>query len=423
MKTAVAAFAFLFAASAVLAADPPPQALATVVAEGIGTTADEAVKDAFRNAIRQCVGALVDAETLVKNDKIITDKIITYSNGFVKSYKELSKTSEKGVFRVRISAQIERRGLIKRLTDANVKIERIDGAGLFAEVVTQVEAAKNAKKTLEVAVKAFTTQFVTGTVIGKPNVVEKNETHVVIELDVQIAIDQKRYKDGLTDLSGTLAKIALRKGTFSLAFKHSIPKFQPDDAKYFHYVLSPPAHAASMLAFQQVALMMPDVFPKGAIELKDQVVVAVCDKCNRDYTVLNYTYYVLDRECLEVLEAMSLGETQGGVRLENIAKTMVGTGPLPFLVSDIKIRGPGHFSNVPDTEGSAFTPLDFRPSPKETAVLKMPDLPGAFLSPVFLQRGGGMIAHVPNFTLKVRHKLSLEELKEIDRVSVTIKPR
>src|SRR5262249_37665837 len=41
----------------------------TVVVEGSGATREKALQDAFRAAVRQVVGALVDAETLVKDDK------------------------------------------------------------------------------------------------------------------------------------------------------------------------------------------------------------------------------------------------------------------------------------------------------------------------------------------------------------------
>ncbi|MEK6238929.1 MAG: SHD1 domain-containing protein, partial [Planctomycetales bacterium] len=54
----------------------------TVLAEGVGTANDAALKDAFRNAVRQVVGTVVDAETLINNDKLIDDKVLTYSDGF-----------------------------------------------------------------------------------------------------------------------------------------------------------------------------------------------------------------------------------------------------------------------------------------------------------------------------------------------------
>ena len=77
--------------------------LANVMAEGTGTTPDEALKDAFRNAVRQVVGAVVDAETMVKNDELIDDKVLTYSDGFIKTYQEVpgSRKFEGGHHKVR----------------------------------------------------------------------------------------------------------------------------------------------------------------------------------------------------------------------------------------------------------------------------------------------------------------------------------
>ena len=92
--------AFLLAiASIEVSAEDAPKASAEsagnieVVAEGVGATPDEALKDAFRHAVRQAVGAVVDAETLVKNDEVIDDQILTYSNGFVKKYDEARATN------------------------------------------------------------------------------------------------------------------------------------------------------------------------------------------------------------------------------------------------------------------------------------------------------------------------------------------
>ena len=81
-----------------------------VIAEGVGATAEDAIKDAFRHAVRQVVGAVVDAETLIENDEIIEDKVLTYSDGFIKSYEEVvgSKKVKDGLHRIKIKAQVER---------------------------------------------------------------------------------------------------------------------------------------------------------------------------------------------------------------------------------------------------------------------------------------------------------------------------
>src|SRR6516225_711892 len=93
----------------------------TVVAEGVGATPEDALKDAFRAAVRQVVGALVDEETVVKNDKVISEKVLTYSDGIIKDgYKELGRTNDNGLWRIKISAKVERRSVALRLKEAHV---------------------------------------------------------------------------------------------------------------------------------------------------------------------------------------------------------------------------------------------------------------------------------------------------------------
>ena len=113
-----------------------------VVGEGVGTSADQALKDAFRNAVRQVVGAYVDAETLVKNDELVEDKILTYSNGFIKTFSEVegSKKVQGGIYRVKIKAVVETGSVIAKLKASNISIKEVDGKGLFAEVVSKMDS-------------------------------------------------------------------------------------------------------------------------------------------------------------------------------------------------------------------------------------------------------------------------------------------
>ena len=72
-----------------------------------GRTPKEALKDAFRQAVQQVVGVAVDAETQVKNDEVIADKVLTYSDGLITKYEEVSKTERKGLVRIKIKATVE----------------------------------------------------------------------------------------------------------------------------------------------------------------------------------------------------------------------------------------------------------------------------------------------------------------------------
>lgn len=71
-------------------AAPPPSASVTEV-EGRGTSENEALQDAFRNAIEKVVGVMVAGQTEVSNFQTVRDRIFTHSEGYVSSYQILDR--------------------------------------------------------------------------------------------------------------------------------------------------------------------------------------------------------------------------------------------------------------------------------------------------------------------------------------------
>ena len=53
----------------------------TVTAEGQGRNRHYALKDAWRNAVDNSVGGYIVSETRVKNYQLISDKILSFSEG------------------------------------------------------------------------------------------------------------------------------------------------------------------------------------------------------------------------------------------------------------------------------------------------------------------------------------------------------
>ena len=78
-----------------------------VVATGYGTTVREATKAALRSAVEAVVGTMVDATTLVENDKLIEDEILTYSAGMIAGVKTIGepKKSIDGIYTIKVKAQ------------------------------------------------------------------------------------------------------------------------------------------------------------------------------------------------------------------------------------------------------------------------------------------------------------------------------
>lgn len=67
---------------------------------------DKAIDDALRKAVEQAVGTLVSAETITENYQLLSDRIYSKAEGYVKSYKITGEREEDGVLIVEIRAEV-----------------------------------------------------------------------------------------------------------------------------------------------------------------------------------------------------------------------------------------------------------------------------------------------------------------------------
>jgi len=192
------------------------QTTQTVIVEGVGLTADAALEDAYRQAVRQVMGAVVDAVTLIKNDELIEDKVLTYSDGFITRYDKLSERRTDGLTRVRIAAVVKRRSLIEKLSAANVTMTKLDGKNLFAELKTQLDAESSTAALLRRALAGFPLNCLTVGVERKPEILSKDEEKAKLRFHVRYEADLEAYDAFVARITQMLDKVALRKGEFSL---------------------------------------------------------------------------------------------------------------------------------------------------------------------------------------------------------------
>jgi len=196
------------------------EATTTVISEGTGKTKQDALKDAIRNAVRQAVGAIVDTETLVKNDKIIEDRIILFSDGIVKTYEELDppiRDSDDGLAHVKIKALVEKQKLLTSINDTNVQKGKIDGKGIFSEAVSRLDKDKESVELLEKHFEGFPEKYLKASIVGDPKVVEKTNETVTLEFKVVLEPDYRTLDPFIADtiklmntIEGKNTKLILR---------------------------------------------------------------------------------------------------------------------------------------------------------------------------------------------------------------------
>ena len=121
--------------------------LVDVVATGYGETVREAQKAAFRAAVEQVVGTIVDATTLVENDELIEDEILTYASGMIEKSITIGepRKSESGIYIVKVKATVKKGRLQEKLKAASTVSVSLNGADLFARMTAAQENLADAE--------------------------------------------------------------------------------------------------------------------------------------------------------------------------------------------------------------------------------------------------------------------------------------
>jgi hypothetical protein len=184
--------------------------LHTQIAEGTGSDASEALREALRAAVRQAVGVYVDSETLTSRDDVVSDRIITYSDAFVARYEELSRATADGLVTVRISADIQARKLTEELRKVKVGTIDVVGQDLVAAAVTRQEAKDAAADLVRRKFEQLLNVLVARSLPFKP--LDYDVTTRRLAVAYILEADEKRYRAFLDELLPLLDQAALAQG-------------------------------------------------------------------------------------------------------------------------------------------------------------------------------------------------------------------
>ncbi len=199
MKRKYIIMALIVSATSVIFAQGVPGETKTVTAIGVGASQKAAETAAIRSAVMIAVGEFIDTETLVKNGKLVNDKILSYSSGYVESYKQIGspRALEGGLLEVKILAQVRRTSLKKKVTETILKpTAQVDGNSLFAELVTKQDQWSNAKEMVNSAFEDLPLKVLEANVVskkdGKPNFTFDPDTRELC-VPVCLSVNKDKY--------------------------------------------------------------------------------------------------------------------------------------------------------------------------------------------------------------------------------------
>jgi hypothetical protein len=201
-----------------------------IIAEGVGTDVEGARKDAYRNAVRQAVGAYVDAETVVANDELITDSIVTLSPAFVEKAEPVvgSEKKEDGLVRLRVQAHVRITKLLDELAAGKIKTRpitrKIDTTSLLAELTTKSDQHEGRREILAKLLSDYPESCLIVAQAGKESIEKKPDGRTFLNVPLTIKPNEESY----AAFSKTLCEVLSATKRPSGEFKVDGGKYGPD---------------------------------------------------------------------------------------------------------------------------------------------------------------------------------------------------
>jgi hypothetical protein len=195
-------------------------AIRTVVAQGVGSTPEEAKRDACREAVRQVVGAYVESDTLTRNDELIEDKVLTLSGGLVSKADVIpnSIVTQNGMTRLRIRAEVKVTEVMKSLTNFNITTTAVRTTDMQGQVTTLADQTDAAELTLGDAKswESVPASFFSMQMVGQPKVLKARGDEATVQLSLQLTADRAQYLSFANRLIAVLSKLEGPRGAFSV---------------------------------------------------------------------------------------------------------------------------------------------------------------------------------------------------------------
>ena len=185
-----------------------------VTATGMGHNSDEALKDAFKNAIRRAVGVYVITETTMNNEDI-DEKVYANSDATIATHAIIdTKTMPNNLVQVTIKAEVLKRKIAQAVA-GNEKTTVISRSSI-AQTSTHLDSMEEALKSLDHLFRDFPASVLRVETVGKPYIDDsQNVTADIIPMkqNLRLSVDYRKYQQFVSKLCALYDSMGYPKGT------------------------------------------------------------------------------------------------------------------------------------------------------------------------------------------------------------------
>ncbi len=203
-----------------------------VVVLGIGTTETEAKQQAYRSAIQSVIGSMVISQTIVENEALVQDKILSHSDGYIVKAAQIGPTRQLAgnLLEVSMRVTVKSKQLKEKLQAENITVVSLDGQSLFAQSTTKDDTAKDAAGIIKAKLEGVPASVLT----AEADVKSSKQTNledglVALTLPVKLSVDRGAYRNFVADMKKTLQQLGYKGKAMQLSLNIS-DKFKPYDS-------------------------------------------------------------------------------------------------------------------------------------------------------------------------------------------------
>jgi hypothetical protein len=193
------------------------QSETTVVVTSYGDTEAVALRNAFMVAVEQTVGVLISSKIQVENGKLIEDKVLSVSKGFIKSYKTIKSEKQGSLYKVTIEAVVEQEKIKEKLA-VLFKSEMEVSDSQFAEAFTKATRNTSAKEIIKEEFPKLAERLVDSLKmeIVKITIDSDNATSVIVpfRVDLKLSVDKAKYDAVIVELDKYLVQFGAKKAVY-----------------------------------------------------------------------------------------------------------------------------------------------------------------------------------------------------------------